>query len=183
MDHVLIVKLGAMGDVTALLPDILAAHERTAITWVTRGESLDVLAGNPLVYRSIDVQRAVAALATRRFAAIYAFDADEEGLALARLAEAPIRRGYRANDDGLPVGVEAGGDDTLYRLGLSDSAKRSNSRSYLELLAAAAGLRWSGSRPTIALHDGAVDVLRRDFADLDAPIVGIAAAASTRWQH
>src|ERR1700694_3600010 len=84
VDEVLVIKLGAMGDVlrtSALLPDIVAAHERTAITWVARAESLELLAAHPLVHRAIAADRAVPTLTTRRFAAVYALDADDEALA------------------------------------------------------------------------------------------------------
>jgi heptosyltransferase-2 len=185
-DHVLIVKLGAMGDVlrtTALLPDILAAHNRAAITWVAARESLPVLAGNPLIHRAIAAEAAVPILSTRRFAAVYALEGDEDALALAALANAPVRRGYRAGAHGTAVGVEPGGDDTIFRLGISDDAKRQNRRSYLELLLAAAGLRYTGNRPTIALSAEVRDEVRSELAELPRPWIGINAGASARWQH
>jgi heptosyltransferase-2 len=185
-DRVLVVKLGAMGDVlrtTALLPDILAAHERAAITWITHPESLGVLDANPHIHRVVGADRALPMLATRRFAAVYALDADEEGLALARMANARLRRGFRAGENGTVVGVEPGGDDTLFQLGLSDAAKRANRRSYLELLLAAAGLRYSGNRPTIALSTEEREVARGRLAGLPRPWIGINAGASERWQH
>src|SRR5436309_15532017 len=54
--RILIVKLSAMGDVlrtTALLPDIVARHDRPHVTWLTRAESVELLAGNPLVQRVV----------------------------------------------------------------------------------------------------------------------------------
>jgi ADP-heptose:LPS heptosyltransferase len=185
-EHVLVVKLGAMGDVlrtTALLPDILARHDRAAVTWVTRGESLGVLAGHPLVHRAVAAADAVPMLSTRRFAAVYALDADEDALALARLASAPLRHGYRAGENGTAVGVEPGGDETLFRLGLFDDEKRANRRSYLELLAATAGVRWSGRRPSLVLDDAALDAVRRELGGLARPWIGVNAGASGRWQH
>jgi heptosyltransferase-2 len=185
-EQVLVVKLGAMGDVlrtTALLPDIVAAHHRTAVTWVARRESLPVVRGNPLVHRSFAADEAVAVLSTRRFAAIYALDADEDALALARLAQAPIRRGYRAGEHGTAVGVEPGGDDTLFRLGLSDAAKRANRRSYLELLGCTAGIRWSGRAPVLVLQDETVRAVRRELGGLERPLIGVNAGAAARWQH
>ena len=184
--HVLIVKLGAMGDVlrtTALLPDILAVHDRAAVTWVTRRESLPLLAGNPLVHRAVAADEAIPLLQTRRFAAVYALDADEDALALAGMATTSLRRGYRAGDHGTAAGVEPGGDDTLFRLGLSDAAKRANRRSYLDLLLATAGLRWSGRRPTLALRPDTVDDVRRELSGLGEPLIGVNAGASGRWQH
>jgi ADP-heptose:LPS heptosyltransferase len=186
VDQVLVVKLGAIGDVlrtTALLPDIVAAHERAAVTWITRRESLELLAGNPLVHRAIATEDAVPVLSTRRFAAVYALDADEDALALARLANAPLRRGYRAGENGTAVGVEPGGDDTLFRMGVFDDLKRANRRSYLELLLAAAGLRYSGGRATIVVPPAVRDDVRAELADLPRPWIGVNAGASSRWQH
>ena len=185
-EHILVVKLGAMGDVlrtAALLPDILAAHRRAAIIWIVRRESLGVLAGHPLVHRAVAADEAVPVLSTRRFGAVYALDADEDALALARLASAPVRRGYRAGEHGTAVGVEPGGDDTLFRLGVCDDAKRANRRSYLDLLASAAGIRWSGGRPAIVLQDDVVAAVRRELEGLARPWIGVNAGASDRWQH
>jgi lipopolysaccharide heptosyltransferase III len=185
-EDVLVVKLGAMGDVlrtAALLPDIVAAHHRAAITWIVRRESLGVLAGHPLVGRTLAADEAVPVLLTRTFAAVYALDPDEDALALARLASTPVRRGYRAGEHGTAVGVEPGGDETLFRLGLSDDAKRANRRSYLDLLASTAGIRWSGNRPAIVLDDDAVDAVRYELNGLERPWIGVNAGASDRWQH
>lgn len=185
-DQVLIVKLGAMGDVlrtTALLPDIIAQHDRAALTWITRRESLPLLAGNPLVHRAIAADEALPLLMTRAFAAVYSLDADEDALALVQLAHAPVRRGYRAGPHGTAVGVEPGGDETLFRLGLSDSAKAANRRSYLELLLATAGLRWSGGRPHLTLAATALEAARCELGALSGPRIGVNAGASGRWQH
>ena len=51
-EHVLIIKLDAMGDVlrsTALLPMIAEVHGRAAITWITRMESVPLLQQNPYI--------------------------------------------------------------------------------------------------------------------------------------
>jgi heptosyltransferase-2 len=186
VEHVLVIKLGAMGDVlrtTALLPDIAAAHVRPAITWIAGRESLDLLAGNPLIHRAVAADAAMPVLASRRFAAVYTLDSSEEALALSRIATAPIRRGYRSGPHGTATGVEPGGDDTLFRIGLSDTAKRANRRSYLELLLATTGLSYSGNRPAIALRSQAVEAVRRELADVPRPWIGVNAGASDRWQH
>jgi ADP-heptose:LPS heptosyltransferase len=186
VDQVLVVKLGAMGDVlrtSALLPDIVAAHERAAVTWITLPESLEIVRANPHVHRALGADGAAPILTTRRFDAVYALDADEAGLALARMANAPVRRGFRAGEHGTAVGVEPGGDETLFRLGVNDAAKRANRRSYLELLLATAGLRYSGRRPSIVLGEDERDAVRAEFADLPRPWIGVNAGASDRWQH
>ena len=185
-ERVLVIKLGAMGDVVrtaALLPDIAAAHDRPTITWITRPESLPILAAVPQVHRALGTADAVPVLQSRRFSAVYVLDADEEALALAGMAQATVRRGYRAGENGTAVGVEPGGDDTLFRLGLSDDAKRANRRSYLELLLATAGLRYSGRRPQLTLREDVVAAVRAELGPHPRPRIGIHAGASGRWQH
>ncbi|MDB5069829.1 MAG: hypothetical protein JWM87_940 [Candidatus Eremiobacteraeota bacterium] len=186
IEHVLLIKLGAMGDVlrtTALLPDIAAAHVRPAITWIAGRESLDLLSGNPLIHRAVGTDAAMPLLATRSFDAVYTLDSSEEALALSRAASARVRRGYRSGPHGTATGVEPGGDDTLFRIGLSDAAKRANRRSYLEMLLATAGLSYSGHRPAIALRAEAVEAVRLELAGLPRPWIGVNAGASGRWQH
>ena len=185
-ERILVVKLGAMGDVlrtTALLPDICAAHDRAAITWIVRAESLEIVKRHPLVHRAITTDAAPAILATRRFDAVYALDCDEEGLAFARLAVAPLRRGYRAGRDGTAVGVEPGGDDTIFKLGIFDDLKRANRRSYLELLLAAAGLSYSGARPTIVTDPLVAARVASELAALPRPLIGLSPHAAPRWAH
>ena len=56
--RLLIVKLDAMGDVlrsTALLPPIVEAHPRAAITWITRKESVPLLQRNPYVAEVLEL--------------------------------------------------------------------------------------------------------------------------------
>jgi ADP-heptose:LPS heptosyltransferase len=185
-EHVLIIKLGALGDVlrtTALLPDLAARHDRPAITWITRPDAVELLDDHPLVWRCVAIPQAVPVLLTRRFAAAYTLDADEDAAALSLLARAGVRYGYRPGAHGTMVGVEPGGDDTLFAIGLSDARKRANVRQYLDLLAASCGARYSGGRPALALRPATVEAVAGEFAALPRPLVGINADAAPRWRH
>jgi heptosyltransferase-2 len=182
---VLIVKLGAMGDVlrtTALLDDIAARHAGEPIVWLTKPESLALLDGHPLLERAISTDDAET-LDAIPFAAVYAFDSDPEGLAYAARARAERYYGFVAGAFGTCVGVAPGGDPTLYRIGLFDDLKRANERSYLEMLAAAAGLSYGGARPRVALDPVEDERARGAFASLPRPLVGVNADASERWER
>ncbi len=185
-DELLIIKLGSMGDVlrtAALLPDIVAAYDRPAVTWVTRSESVPLLAKNPYVDRIVPSEKALAALLARSFTAVYTFDADEEAVSLSSLANAEKRFGYRPGSRGLTIGIEPPGDDTLFSIGLSDAAKRANQRTCLDLLAAASALRYGGHRPFLSIDGETRRSVRRELALLPNPTIALNVDASGRWER
>ena len=146
VQRVLIVKLGAMGDVlrtAAVLPDIATQHVRPHITWLTRSESVGLLRGNPFVHHVITPESA-ATLAGTTFDAVYALDSDAESLAFAALPKTKNYHGFVRGEFGTCIGVAPGGDSALFEIGLWDDLKRANQRKYLDLLAATAGVNSSG---------------------------------------
>jgi len=75
---VLIVKLGAMGDVlrtTALLDDLAARHPGVPLVWLTKPESTGLLCGHPALDRVIATDE-IDALDAIPFSDVYAFDSD-----------------------------------------------------------------------------------------------------------
>ena len=182
---VLVVKLGAMGDVlrtTALLGDIAARHPGLPIVWLTKPESIELLRSHPSVDRAIATD-AVEALDEIPFCAVYALDNDPEGLAYAARARAERYHGFVAGAFGTCVGVAPGGDPTLFEIGIRDDLKRANRRSYLELLAAAAGLTYGGALPYVALDEVEDARARALFDALPRPLFGVNTDASERWER
>src|SRR5438067_5135311 len=100
--RVLVVKLGAMGDVlrtTALLPDIVARHERPHVTWLTRPESVELLRENPLIQRMVTTAEA-GALGSAPFDAVYSLDSGADALAYAGGARTAAYHGFVAGKFG-----------------------------------------------------------------------------------
>jgi len=185
VDRVLVVKLGAMGDVlrtAAILPDIVARHENPKVLWLTRAESAELLEENPLVHRVIQTG-ASWGLAGEEFDAVYALDSDEESLAFARSARTNSYHGFLAGKFGVCSGVAPGGDPTLFEIGVADDLKRSNRRTYLDLLASAAGLRYTGNLPWLPLDAQEFEHASFDLAELPRPLVGINVGAGERWER
>ena len=185
VDRVLVVKLGAMGDVlrtAAILPDIVARHENPKLVWLTRPESVDLLEGNPLIQRVVQTG-ASWGLAGEEFDAVYALDSDEESLAFARSARTDSYHGFVAGKFGVCTGVAPGGDPTLFEIGVSDDLKRSNRRTYLDLLAAAAGLRYTGNLPWLPVRAEEFEQAGFDLAELPRPLVGVNVDAGDRWER
>ena len=183
--RILIVKLGAMGDVlrtTALLPDIAARHDRPHVTWLTRAESVELLAGNPLIQRVVTTAEA-GTLGAVEFDALYALDSGADALAYAQSVRTAAYHGFVAGKFGTCTGVAPGGDPALFEMGLWDDLKRANRRSYLELLGASADIEYSLGRPHVPL-DPAELLRAEEFArDLPRPLIGINTDAGDRWER
>ncbi|HEY5258934.1 MAG TPA: glycosyltransferase family 9 protein [Candidatus Baltobacteraceae bacterium] len=178
-------KLAAMGDVfrtTALLPDIVARHERPQVVWLTRGDSRELLRGNPLIHRIVATTDAMS-LRAERFDAVYALDSDIEGMAYARGVQTLTYHGFIPGAFATCVGVADGGDPTLFEIGIWDDLKRANRRSYLDLLASSAGVKYSGHRPWIAVDAGEARQAAAATALLPRPLIGVNADASMRWER
>lgn len=183
-EHVAIVKLGAMGDVlrtTALLPDIQAAHPGAEITWLTHSASVPLLRNITEIGRVLNVTEAPALLSELEFGTVYSLDNADEGVALASILRSPVKRGFRGGTSGHCEGVYDGGDPTLFELGLWDDLKRKNTKSYLALLAATAGLTYSHARPRLNVSTAEAEDAARQYATLPRPLIGINTDAGTRW--
>lgn len=184
-DRILIVKLAAMGDVfrtTAILPDIVARHDRPQVVWLTAPDSVELLEGNPLIHRIVTTAEA-SLLRGEEFDAVYALDSDPEGLGYARIAKAGAYYGFVPGPFGTCVGVADGGDPSLFEIGVWDDLKRANRRPYLNLLASSIGLTYSGHRPWIAVDTDESRRASEAVAHLPRPRIGVNVDASSRWER
>jgi len=185
-DRILIVKLGAMGDVlrtTALLPDIVANHEAPHVTWLTRPDSAELLLDNPLIDCVITTANAALLAVSAPFSVCYALDNDIEGLAFARIAKSKSYKGFIAGPFDTCVGVAAGGDSKIFDIGVWDDLKRANGESYLKMLAAAVGISYSGGRPIVPIDAAEETYARACLADLPRPLIGVNIDAGGRWER
>ena len=146
MDKILIIKIGALGDVVRTTPILRAL--KGEITWVTDPAAFPLLEGNPAVRRVVDVRRA-GALAGERYR--LALNLDEEPLAC-RIASDVKKREL--------VGAYAGNSGPAYTdssapwfdMGLisrfgkkaADRKKWENRRTYQELMFGMLGLEFRG---------------------------------------
>ena len=91
-ERILIIKLGAMGDVlrtTALLPALAEAHPRAAISWATKRESRPLLECNPYISEILDYgEDALLQFQVRAFDRVINLDTGKTSGALASLANA-----------------------------------------------------------------------------------------------
>ena len=138
---VLIVKLGAMGDVlrtTALLKPLKKQFPESFVTWVTRAPSQDFFIGNRLVDEVLDVsQDALPRILAEEYEVVLNPDADRLSASLATIAQAKEKRGFGLDRQGtvFPFNPEA---EPWLEMGVFDEVKKANQLTYqaiiLELL-------------------------------------------------
>ncbi|MFY9344538.1 MAG: glycosyltransferase family 9 protein [Planctomycetota bacterium] len=188
--RVLMVKLAATGDVlrtTAFLPAIHRTWPHAKVTWVTRKSAAALFDGNALVDEVLTTDDAVTAarLQTETFDVVLCPDADPDAAALAALAKGRERRGYVRDGAGRVVALGPGAQHWL-QLGLLDTAKKANTKTYQELVAAVLDL------PAAWVTEPILEPSTSDRADARAfaqalpgrgPLVGLNTGAGGRWAY
>jgi len=179
--RILVIKLGAMGDVlrtTPVLPALKKGFPQSQITWVTDESCLELLRGVPAIDRLLALDfSSTLVLTAERFDRLYCFDKVPEATALGNHCRADVKKGFRLTVQGT-LGICD--DDSLYalRLGLSDPLKFfENQRTYQDVLFQMAGLRYEGEPYQFVLSDadrtGAAGVLDGLPLRPGRPLVGL----------
>jgi heptosyltransferase-2 len=147
-ERILIIKFGAIGDalrttpvVRALKRDFPDAH----VTWVTDEASYPLLSGNPEIDRLwIYDLTTTLRVGQEQFRMMLNFDKVPAALALAELARAPFKYGFRASPEG-NVTIWNRESEYALRLGLDDPLKfRENQKSYQQIIFEMIGLEFAG---------------------------------------
>lgn len=136
--RILIIKLGASGDVLRTTPILKPLRERYIpchITWLVDKDSLDVLEGNPFIDRVlVSNTEAVVRLMVEDFDVIINLDKAHKACAMAELVKGKERYGFGLSQYGNIYPLNKG-CNYAFNLGLSDDLKfRQNRQTYLEML-------------------------------------------------
>lgn len=135
---ILIIKLGAMGDVlrtTPLLPAIKKKYgEGISITWLVNEESVDLLKGNYqidriLVYNAENIMR----LREEDFDVLFSLEVGFPGVFLANKINAKEKYGFYLAKDGHPTTFNKASDYYLERV-FSDYMNKNNKKTYQEMM-------------------------------------------------
>jgi len=142
--RILIVKLGASGDVLRTTPLLRALKSRDPschVTWVVDPPSLALLAGNRLIDRLLPFAwEDLFPLFVERFDLLLSLDKEPRGTALAALVRATERRGFGLGEDGAPRPLSPS-SFYAYDLGIDDHLKFVvNEKTYQEIVFDLAGL-------------------------------------------
>ena len=171
--RILIIKLGAVGDVIRTTP-LLRALKKTGayITWLT--DTPDVVPSG-WVDRVLKLNPATLAfLLAARFDAVYNLDKDIEAISLCRLVKAEEKYGFTMEGSVcVPVDARA---KAKWMTGLFDDLNRQNTLSYPEEIFGLCGLKFKGEKYVIELDDSPPFSLK-----LPRPLIGLNTGAGARW--
>ncbi|MBI5049221.1 MAG: glycosyltransferase family 9 protein [Deltaproteobacteria bacterium] len=136
--RILIVKLGATGDVlrtTPILKPLKVKHNPSHITWLIDKNSAAVLNGNPFIDKLLIFDaESLAGLMVEQFDVVINFDKAYKATAIAEMVKGKKKYGFGLNRYGTIYPLNDGSNYAL-SLGLSDELKfRKNKKTYQELL-------------------------------------------------
>lgn len=148
--RVLVIKLGALGDVLrseVVLAGIRKTWPACHVTWVTRPAGVRLLANNPNIDRLLPFDaESLLHLEFEQFDVCLSLDKEPAPCALAMRVGAADKRGIGLSDAGTPIPLNAA-CAPYFRLGLSDRLKfHSNTASYPRLICDAVALPYDGRR-------------------------------------
>jgi heptosyltransferase-2 len=171
---ILIIKLGAIGDVirtTPLLRKLKEVEPAAEIWWLTRTpevvpQEVDCLL--PLALESLIILRAVT------FDVVYNLDKDKEACAICATLAARMKRGFTL-ENGKAVPFDAAAEHK-YLTGVFDDLGKANTKSYQEEIFEICGFTFSGEKyilPEIEKHDWKISTKKK--------IVGLNTGCGGRW--
>jgi len=180
MEKIVIVKLGAKGDVIRTLSIAKALKEKnqnTHISWITKSNIAELLEN----INYIDEVVSIPYLTGEEFDTLYNFDIDNEATSLAEKIKAKKKLGF-CNNDGFVAAFNLGAEYYINTL-FDDDLKKINKKSYQEMMFNAAELSFKGEHASLVLTKEDIDYAKSFFIgnNLQGKLIGIHMGASPRW--
>ncbi len=175
-EKILIIKLGAIGDVirtTPLLEAIKTEYPSAKIFWLTHTPSV--------VPGSVDEilkfnQEGITYLESVEFDIIYNLDKDKEASAFTSKLNSKVKKGYILKD-GVPYPADVSAEQK-YFTGLFDDVNKANTKNYLEEIFEICGFKYSGQKYILSSFDEFADSWNLDHSK---KIIGLNTGCGGRW--
>jgi heptosyltransferase-2 len=187
--RVLIVKLGAMGDVLRTTCILRGVKERfgAPVVWVTRAESVDLLRGNPFIE---DIWVADDSLPSKLehepFRAVINLDAERGSAAICAMARSQNKIGFSLDANGavLPTNEAA---RRWFEMGINDELKRANRRTYQHHVADIIGIPAKDNELVFALTERekqqAMAFAKKSLPKQRGKVIGFNTGGAERWKR
>ena len=176
-----VIKLGALGDIVRTLPISEALKKKykdAEITWITKENALQLFEGNPFVK---NVEK-IPFKTQEEFEILYNLDIDDEATLLASLIKAKKKFGFYSENN-YPIAFNSGAEYYLNTL-FDDETKKSNKKTYQEMIFEASGIIYRKEKPKIYLAERekkyADEFFRKNGVNKDR-LIGIHMGAGQRW--
>lgn len=178
--RILIIKLGARGDVLRTLPIVRAIKEKyplSQITFITKKESAELIEGVSFIDRVDNIHEI-----NEEFDILYNFDMEEEATNLAMKTKAKKKYGFY-NEEGFPATFNLSSEYYLNTL-FDDELKMKNRKTYQEMMFEAAEIPYQ-KQPFILNLDKedinyANEFVKKNNIDTSS-IIGLHIGSSHRW--
>ena len=179
--RIIIIKLGAAGDVLRTIPILEAIKEKysnSEIYWITKQDSFSLLENNPLINKIYTIPCKI----NENFDILYNFDIEEDATNFANEIKANQKFGFY-NENGFPVSFNLGSEYYLNTL-FDDYLKKSNKKTYQEMMFESAELEYKKQQPKLCFSEQDLDyaknfVLKNNIQT--EKLIGIHMGASSRW--
>ncbi|MEK6858833.1 MAG: glycosyltransferase family 9 protein [Nanoarchaeota archaeon] len=179
--QIIVIKLGAAGDVLRTLPLMRAirdAHAGAEVTLITKEEIVELVKGIDYIHhiKTIPLRERLEA------DILYNFDTDAIALEIATHTPAKKKYGFYALD-GYPAACNAGAEYYLNTI-FDDELKKKNTLTYQEMMFAAAELPVTKEVYHLPIGDRAKEYAQRFVESRISgrgPLIGIHMGASSRW--
>ena len=193
--NILIIKLGAMGDVirtTAILPGLKEKYKNCSIDWITKKASFDILKNNDLIENTYLIDDGIKnSLKNKEYDLIINLDDDNEACILAsKIKHKEIIGSYSENGKNLYTENSSLWFDMglISRFGKekADELKAENKKTYPQIIYEILGLDYKKQEPILSLNDSELN-FGKQFADKhninnNDLLIGINTGAGGRWQ-
>jgi heptosyltransferase-2 len=171
--RILIIKLGAMGDVirtTPLLTKLKELYPQAEITWITyTPEVISTIVDNAL---NFDFNN-ILLLKSLHFDLLYNLDKDLEACALANLVSADVKKGFKL-ESGRCAPIDKDAEDK-WLTGLFDDINKANQKSYPQEIFEICGLQFKGERYLLEIDKESWNISENH------PLIGLNTGCGGRW--
>ena len=186
--RLLLVKLGALGDVVRTLPLLEAlskAYAGFSIWVVTQKPSLPFFSANPFVRRTVLLEHAPLFLSRVGFQIAANLDLDPLACGVVGLAQADQKLGFGLDASGNVVPLDERAS-TWYAMSLDDPTKRANHETYQQHMARILGVSFKNEPIRIEPGQKRMELAKKllQQAGLNPsqrPLIGLNTGSSGRW--
>ncbi len=187
-ERVLIIKLDAAGDVlrsTSILPAFKTGNPGLSVWWVTENSSKPLLEKNPYIDVLLGIDSVLPSLlSTVSFGRAFNFDMGRKAAAILAMANSQDKKGFGLSPEGSVIPLEKSAE-TWFEMGIFDTIKRANQRTYQDHLFQLGGFKYRGEKPQLILtskeKEWAQAFAKKNKLSKFKKIVGLNIGSGGRW--